>query len=50
MRFIPLLLCISIFIAATVGFFKTGGKAERIYGACSIGSVICGIVQLAILL
>ena len=48
MKYIPLLLCVSLFIFTTIGFFKTSGKNELLYGACSIGGIACAIVQLAI--
>ena len=48
MKYIPLLWCVCLFIFTTIGFFKTNGGIEILYGACSIGSVVCAIVQLAI--
>ena len=48
MKYIPLLLCVSLFIFTTIGFSKTSGRTEILYGACSIGSVACAIVQLVI--
>lgn len=49
MKIIPLLLCVCIFVITTIGFFKTNGKIEKVYGACSIISVACAILQLAII-
>ncbi len=49
MKQIPLILCICMFLFTTVGFYKTDEKTEILYGVCSIGSVICGILQLAII-
>lgn len=49
LRLWPLIACIDVFVFATVGFFKTTGRIEILYGVCSIASVACTIVQLAIL-
>lgn len=45
----PLAACVALFVFSTTGFFLTEGNREVLYGACSIASVICAIVQLAIL-
>ncbi|MCI5493078.1 MAG: hypothetical protein MR425_03005 [Lachnospiraceae bacterium] len=44
-----LVLTILIFLMTTAGFFLTDGKTERIYGALSIISLGCAVVQLGIL-
>ncbi len=48
MKIIPLVLCVCIFIITTIGFFKTKGKIEKVYGACSLVSLFCAILQIAI--
>lgn len=45
----PLVVCVDLFIFSTTGFFLTEGRKEVIYGACSIVSVGCAMVQLAII-
>lgn len=45
----PLMACVDLFVFATAGFFASEGKAEALYGACSIAGVVCLIAQLAIL-
>lgn len=45
----PIVLCVDVFVFSTVGFFTTTGSKEVLYGACSIVSIACAIVQLAIL-
>lgn len=45
----PFAACVDLFTFSTAGFFLTNGKKEVLYGACSIVSAACGIVQLAIL-
>lgn len=45
----PLVVCVDLFVFSTTGFFLTEGKKEILYGACSIASVACVIVQLALL-
>lgn len=45
----PFAACVDLFTFSTTGFFLTNGKKEVLYGACSIASAACGIVQLAIL-
>lgn len=49
MKIIPLVLCVCIFIISTIGFFKTKGKIEKVYGACSVISMACAILQIAII-
>ncbi len=49
MKIIPLLLCVCIFIITSIGFFKTNGKTEKVYGVCCGLSSLCAIVQLAII-
>ncbi len=44
-----LVFTILIFLVTTAGFFLTEGKTERVYGALSIVSLSCAIVQLGIL-
>lgn len=44
----PLVICVDLFVFSTTGFFLTEGKEEVLYGTCSIISVGCAIVQLAI--
>lgn len=45
----PLMACVDVFTFTTAAFFSTEGKTELLYGACSIVSAVCAIVQLAIL-
>ena len=45
----PIVLCVDVFVFSTVGFFTTAGRKEVLYGACSIASIACAILQLAIL-
>lgn len=45
----PLMACVDLFVLSTTGFFLTGGKKEVLYGACSIASAACAIVQLALI-
>lgn len=45
----PIVLCVDVFLFSTVGFFSTTGSKEVLYGVCSILSIACGIVQMAIL-
>lgn len=45
----PFAVCVDLFVFSSVGFFLTEGKKEVLYGACSIASVACAIVQLALL-
>lgn len=45
----PFAACVSVFLFSSIGFFLTQEKKEVLYGACSIASLACGIVQLAIL-
>lgn len=47
---VPLIIGAAVFLFSTVGFFMNTEKKEMIYGACSISSAVCVIVQLAILL
>lgn len=49
MKFIPLGLGICIFIITTIGFFKTKGNSEKVYGLCFAASVVCMVLQLAII-
>ncbi len=49
MKIIPLVLCVCIFVITTIGFFKTKGKIEKVYGACSGVSLFCAILQIAII-
>jgi len=49
MKIIPLVLCVCIFVITTLGFFMIKGKGEKVYGACSVISVACAILQLAII-
>lgn len=49
MKYIPLGLGICIFIIATIGFFRTKGKTERVYGVCFALSAVCMVLQLAII-
>lgn len=46
----PLILGAVVFTFSTIGFFMTSGKKEVLYGACSIASAACVIVQLGIVL
>lgn len=46
----PLMLCVDLFVFSTVGFFLTDGKKELVYGACSIVSAACAVVQMGIVL
>lgn len=45
----PIVLCVDVFVFTTVGFFMTTDRKEVLYGACSIASIACIILQLAIL-
>lgn len=45
----PLIVCTDAFVLTTIGFFSTEGKTEKIYGVCSIVSMACMIVQMAVL-
>jgi hypothetical protein len=45
----PVAACVAEFVFSTAGFFLTEGKTEILYGGCSIASVACFIVQLALL-
>lgn len=47
---LPLAACIVVFLFSTAGFFANTKEKEMVYGACSIASAVCVIVQLAILL
>jgi len=49
MRYIPLVLCLCIFIITTIGFFRTKGKIEKVYGVCFALSAVCTVLQLAII-
>lgn len=44
----PFAACVSVFLFSSIGFFLTEEKKEVLYGACTIASLACGIVQLAI--
>lgn len=44
----PFVACVSVFLFSSIGFFMTEGNKEVLYGACSVASLACGIVQLAI--
>lgn len=45
----PLVVCVDVFVFSTVGFFCTEGNAEVIYGACSILSALCALIQMALI-
>ena len=45
----PIILCVALFAFTSVGFFMTVGKAEKIYGLCSIASAACLLAQIAII-
>lgn len=45
----PLIVCTDVFALTTIGFFCTDGKIEKIYGICSVISLACMIVQMAVL-
>lgn len=45
----PLIACTDVFVFTTIGFFSTEGRTEKIYGLCSIASIACVIVQIAVL-
>lgn len=46
----PLISGAAVFLFSTAGFFLNTGKKEMIYGACSILSAACVVVQVGILL
>ena len=48
-RLWPLMVSVDVFVFSTIGFFMTEDQYEVLYGFCSIASVACAIVQLAIL-
>lgn len=49
MKMIPLVLGVGIFIITTIGFFKTKGEIEKVYGVCAGISLFCVILQMAII-
>ncbi len=49
MYLLPLIISIGVFLVSTVGYFMTEGKAEVLYGVCSIAGAACAVVQLALI-
>mgnify|MGYP006939732084 FL=1 len=48
MKYVPFIICVIVFIFTSAGYFITDKKTEKIYGALSIVSIACAIVQAAI--
>ena len=48
MKYVPFMICVIVFIFTSAGYFITDKKTEKIYGALSIVSIACAIVQAAI--
>ena len=48
MKYVPFMICVIVFIFTSSGYFITDKKTEKIYGALSIVSIACAIVQAAI--
>ena len=46
MKYVPFMICVIVFLFT--GYFITDKKTEKIYGALSIVSIACAIVQAAI--
>ena len=47
MKYVPFMICVIVFIFTSAGYFITDKKTEKIYGALSIVSIACAIVQAA---
>ncbi len=45
----PFIVCTDVFVLTTIGYFATEGGVEKVYGVCSVLSMACMIVQMAIL-
>ena len=50
MKYVPFMICVIVFIFTSAGYFITDKKTEKIYGALSIVSIACAIVQYGSLL
>lgn len=46
---LPFWVSVGVFFFATLGFFFSEEKWEKLYGGCSIAGITCAIVQLALI-